>query len=343
MTDATDRPATLTRRGAILAAAGLAAAGRAGPALADPPSVTLGILQFGSVQWVADVIRRHRLDAAHEFVLRTTLLANNDAGRIALLAGSADVVVSDWPFVAVQCAAGTALRFARFSNASGAVMVASSSPVHTLADLKGRKLGVAGGPADKSWLVVQAAARAQGLDLAHQASLVYGAPPLLAAKLQQGELDAALIFWTFAARLEAEGFRQAFTVADCATALGLKPDLGLLGYVFHAAWADQNRAAIDGFLAAAAAAERMLAAASPDADAEWAALRPLMQAPDDALFASLRRRFSAGVATPPDAAAQEAAAKSVFDILLRTGGTTATGGLTALPPGMFWRDAGDGA
>jgi NitT/TauT family transport system substrate-binding protein len=288
-------------------------------------------LQFGTVQWVADVILRNHLDAQHGFTLQTLKLANTEAARIALMAGSADVVVTDWTMVASQRAAGNKLCFAPFSSAVGGIMVRQDSPARTLADLKDRTLGVAGGPLDKSWLIVRAAGQAQGVDLASASHIVYGASPLLAAKLQQGELDAALTYWNFAAKLEAVGFRQMLSVADCARDLGLPSHLGLLGFVFHEDWANQNRPAIDGFLDAAADAERRLA----DSESEWQAVRPLMSAPDNALFASLKRRFIEGVAHP-SAKEEQRTAERVFAILTQTGGAEAADGLSKLPDGIFW-------
>ncbi|MDA8247568.1 MAG: ABC transporter substrate-binding protein [Rhodospirillales bacterium] len=324
---------SLVGRRACLGAAlvaGTAASGRRARA-AEPPVVRLGVLQFGTVQWVADVIRRNRLDAAHGFRLDTLTLANGDAGRIALMAGSADIVVSDWTMVASQRAAGHLLSFAPFSSALGGVMVRADAPLRTLGDLQGRRLGVAGGPFDKSWLLVRAAAQKQGIDLAAATTIAYGAPPLLSGKFIQGDLEAVLTFWTFAARLQAGGYRQMVSVADCARALDLPERLGLVGFVFHEDWAQRNRAAIDGFLAAAAAAEQRLA----DSDSEWQAIRPLMNAPDEALFANLRHRFIDGIAHP-SAGEEQRTAEHVFAILARTGGAQATAGLAALPPGIFW-------
>jgi NitT/TauT family transport system substrate-binding protein len=290
------------------------------------------------VQWIANVIRRHGFDKAHGIVMTTSVLANTDAGRVALMAGADDVIVSDWMFAAAQRAAGTKLCFAPFSNTLGGIMVRADAPVRSFADLKGRKLGVAGGPVDKSWLVVQAAARQSGIDLAAAARVAFGAPPLLDAKLQQGELDAVLTFWNFAARLEAAGCREVISVADCAERLGLPPQLSLVGFVFRQDWAEQNRPAIDGFLAAVDQAEHLLATS----DAEWQMIRPMMDAPDDALFAGLRRRFIAGI-PEQSADSEQAAAERVFAILHSTGGPRATAGLSALPKGIFWRraDAGD--
>jgi NitT/TauT family transport system substrate-binding protein len=318
-----------TRRTVLTAAMTLAAM----PARARTPlpEVRLGVLQFGTVQWIADVIRRHDLDTRHGFALRGAMLANTDAGRVSLMAGASDIILSDWPFVAVQRAGGTNLSFAAFSSSSGGIMVATGSPVRTLADLTGRKLGVAGGPADKSWLLVQAAGRGQGIDLATQASPVYGAPPLLGAKLQQGELDAVLTYWNFAAKLEAAGFRQAVSVADCARALGISSRISMVGFVFRQEWADANRPAIDGFLAAVDDAEHLLS----ESDVEWNAVRPLMDAADDALFARLRARFSAGM-DRADAQEQSRGAARLLSVLHDTGGAQATGGIDALPPDVFW-------
>ena len=83
-------------------------------------------------------------------------LASPEAGKIALRAGNADIIVSDWLWVSRERGLGAKLTFYPYSSALGAVMVPASSPIRTLADLKGRKLAVAGGPIDKSWLLLQA-------------------------------------------------------------------------------------------------------------------------------------------------------------------------------------------
>jgi NitT/TauT family transport system substrate-binding protein len=307
-------------------------AGRA-PAIAEPlPAVRLGILQFGTVQWLSEVARRHALDRQNGVVLETTLLANTDAGRIALLGRAADIIVSDWMFVAAQRAAGIKLCFAPFSSSTGGIMTPQSSTIKGLADLANRRLGVAGGPLDKSWLVVRAAATVSlEMNLNQSAHVVYGAPPLLNAKLMQGELDAVLTYWNFAARLEASGCREIASVDGCAQRLGLPPAMPLIGFVFHEEWAMRNSGAINGFLAAAAGAQNLLARSPED----WEAIRPLMDAPDDALFEALRRRFVAGIAYP-SSDAQQHAAEQLFAVLARIGGARATEGLERLPPGIFW-------
>jgi NitT/TauT family transport system substrate-binding protein len=293
--------------------------------------VRLGVLAFGTVQWVASVIQAHGLDRAHGFALVTNPLANGAGAKVALLGDAADIIVSDWLFVGTERAQGLELRFAGFSAASGAVMLGRNSPVQSLKDLAHRRLGVAGGPYDKSWMIVRAAARRQGIDLAQAADVVYAAPPLLNAKLEQGGLDAVLTYWNFAAALEVADLRPLTTVSACAEALGLPAHPPLIGYVFKQAWAERNRPLIDGFLAASAAAEDLLTRS----DTAWDAIRPLMHADDDRLFLRLRDGFRAGI-VHAGPAAEAAAANRLFGILHELGGDAATGGLDRLPDGVFW-------
>ena len=328
-------PPLLLRR-TILAAAGLAAAGALAPlaawGAAPMPEVRLGVLAFGTVQWVASVIRRHGLDRAHGFTLKTEALANDDGAKVALLGGAVDIIVSDWLFVGTERAHGLALSFAPFSSATGAIVLGRGGHARTLGELAGLRLGVAGGPFDKSWMIVRAAAeREDRIDLAHAARIVYAAPPLLSAELEQGKLDAVLTYWNFAAALEVAGFHKLMSVSACAEALGLPAHPPLIGYVFRDAWAERNEGLIGGFLAANAAADAILLRS----DAEWEAIRPLMRAPGKPLFARLRDGFRAGIVqTSP--AAEEAAADRLFAILHALGGDAATGGLERLPPGVFW-------
>jgi NitT/TauT family transport system substrate-binding protein len=319
----------VTRRGLLAMALG----GAAAPAIscraaASAASLRLGVLPFGTVQWIADVIRRHGLDAAHGFRLDTIQLANTEAAKVALIGNAVDVAVSDWPFVASQRSHGGHLTFAPFSGALGGIMAPADAGPRSLADLRGKRLGVGGGAADKSWLLVQAAARKQGIDLTREASLSYGAPPLLSATLAQGRLDALLTFWNFCARLEAKGYREAISVDDCARMVGLDQAPVLVGYVFDEPWATANRTLIGGFLRASAAAQALLAS---DAR-EWVAIRPLMDTPDERVFAALKARFLAGL-RQLDSASMAASAQHLQTVLVQAGLAREA----SLPFGVFWQ------
>ena len=159
----------------------------------------------GTFAWELAVIRAHGLDKQADLSIQPVELATPEAGKIALRAGNADIMVSDWLWVSRERGLGAKLTFYPYSSALGAVMVPDSSPIRTLADLKGRKLAVAGGPIDKSWLLLQASLKQDGIDLKSEASIVYGAPPLLAAKALGGEMDAVLNYWNFSRRIGSQG------------------------------------------------------------------------------------------------------------------------------------------
>ena len=102
------------------------------------------------------------LDKAADLDIETPELASTEAGNIAFQGGAADLVVGDWLWVARERSLGDDLLFTPFSSALGAVMTQKDSSVHSLGDLAGRSIGVAGGPVDKSWLLLRALALAPG-------------------------------------------------------------------------------------------------------------------------------------------------------------------------------------
>src|SRR5713226_4770281 len=139
--------------------------------------IRVAVQRTGTLAWELDVIRTHGLDRKLDLAIETVELASTEAGKIALKGGSVDLMLSDWLWVARERSLGDRLVFYPASSALGAVMVRAESPIRAVADLKGKKLAVAGGPLDKSWLLLQAFALQSGLDLRNQAKIVYGAPP----------------------------------------------------------------------------------------------------------------------------------------------------------------------
>ena len=171
----------------------------------------VAVQKTGTFAWELAVIRAHGLDKQANLSVEVLELASPEAGKIALRAGNADIVVTDWLWVSRERGLGAKLTFYPYSSALGAVMAPASSPIKTLADLKGRKLAVAGGPIDKSWLLLLAWLKKSGIDLKLDAEIAYGAPPLLAAKTLSGEMDATLNYWNFCAGLEARLYQQVAT------------------------------------------------------------------------------------------------------------------------------------
>ncbi|WP_237151834.1 ABC transporter substrate-binding protein [Oryzibacter oryziterrae] len=299
-------------------------------------TIKIAVLKTGTVNWELDVIRTNGLDKKHGFALDVVEVANNEATRIALQAGDANLITSDWLLVAHERGAGSDLTFAPFSSSVGSVMVKADSAIATLADLKGKKVGVAGGPIDKNWLLLQGMAKRDfGIELAKECEPVFGAPPLLSEKLTAGELDAALTFWNFCVRLETQGFKSIASGLDAAKAMGAKGAISAVGYTFSEGWAKANLDVAKGFIAASHDAKEILRTT----DAEWERIRPMMGAKDDAVFVKLREGFRAGIPSRP-VADEIADAKVLFDVLAQLSGEELVGKAKSLPDGTYWSELG---
>ena len=288
----------------------------------------------GSLAWELDVIKAHGLDKKADLDIETLELASTEAGKVALRGGSADIIVSDWTWVARERALGDSLLYYPYLSTLGAVMAPAGSPIRDAADLKGKKLAVAGGPIDKSWLLLRALALQSGIDLRTAATVVYGAPPLLSQKALQGETDATLTFWNFCADLEAAGLKRAISMDDVLHRLGATGPVAMLGYVFDGAWAARNRAALDRFLDASRQAKEILASTP----AEWQRLAPRIGVADPAALALYRTGYSEGIPRRP-VAEDETDARGLYHILADIGGTELVGPARELEPGSFYRHA----
>ncbi|WP_394890651.1 ABC transporter substrate-binding protein [Mesorhizobium sp. AaZ16] len=322
----------ISRRGALrLAALGTAAVLTAAGAARAAAKVRIGVLKFGTVSWELDTVKHHKLDAANGIDLEVVYFAGEDATNVAMLAGEIDIIVSDWLWVSRQRSEGDDVTLAPYSTAVGAIMVRQESPIRTIADLKQKKIGVAGGPLDKSWLLIQALARRDhGVDLTTANEIVFGAPPLLSEKAMQGELDAVLNFWHFCARLEANDFRRLVGAEDAAKALGASAAVSALGYVFHEKWANDNPDAAKGFVKASAQAKDLLARS----DAEWQRLAPIVRA-EGAELEKLRDCYREGIPART-IAEEEADAGKLYRVLAEIGGEKLVGSAPEMAPGTYW-------
>jgi NitT/TauT family transport system substrate-binding protein len=298
---------------------------------ADLGAINIGVLKFGTVNWELDVIQQHGLDAEEGFTLEVTGFAGNEAADVALMGEAVDGIVEDWLWVSRQRASGVPVTFIPYSSSVGALMVPSDGSIATLADLEGKRLGVAGGPLDKSWLLIQALAKEQGVDLADTAELVYGAPPLLAEKFKSGELDAVIDYWHYAARLEAEGHTRLIDVTQAQEALGVPADTPQLGYVFREDWADDHAPLVQAFARASRAAKAIM----DESDEEWQRLRPLTKAEDDATLDALKRRYREGIVRHWGERERQAAAQ-LYSVLAKLGGEELVGSSPVLVDGTFW-------
>ena len=301
------------------------------PARCDAETIRLAVQKTGTLAWELAVIRAHDLDRQANLSIELVELASPEAGKIALRAGSADIIVSDWLWVSRERSLGGKLAFYPYSSSLGAVMVPNASPLKTLADLRGHTLAVAGGPIDKSWLLLQAAMKQDGTDLKAEASIIYGAPPLLAAKALSGEADATLNYWNFCAALEAKGFRRLAGIEDILPGLGAKGRTAMVGYVFDEGWANSHAELVARFIAMTRKAKEILSSS----DAEWDNMQSLIGATDAATLRVYRDRYREGIPRRP-ISEEEQDAHILYRVLSKIGGRDLVGGAPQLDPGTFY-------
>ena len=301
---------------------------------ADGATIRAAVQQSGTVNWELDTIKYYGFDAGNGFTLDVQGMAGGDAAQIVFQGGAVDMIVSDWIWVARQRAAGADYIFIPYSRAVGGLLVPADSPARTLADLKGKTIGIAGGQLDKSWIILRDYAQQDfGFDLAAETDQVFGAPPLIMNAATTEEVDGAINFWHFLAKMKAAGMRELVSVDTAAAALGLDPGTPLLGYVMHEATLRDHPELVAGMARASAAAKAKLAT-DP---AAWDRLRDMMRVDDDAEFMALQDGFNAG--TPAAGAVDLAAADRMLKVMADLGGSDLVGEVTALPDGLFYTPA----
>jgi NitT/TauT family transport system substrate-binding protein len=297
-------------------------------------SLRVGVLQFGTVSWEMDVIQHHGLAEREGMDLEVVPLSSTNALSVALQSGDVDMVVGDWIWVSRQRAAGREFTSFPYSLAVGSLLVQRGSDIESLEDLAGKRLGVAGGPVDKSWLLLRAYSREQlGEDLADIVVPTFAASPLLNELARKGDIPALINYWHYAARLEAAGMEPLIDVKEVLPKLGVEKSVPLLVWIFDEDWAQENRRLVNGFLRATYSAKEILA----ESEAEWERLQPLIKAENEATLRVLRESYREGI-PHHFGKAEIKAARKVFEILAREGGVELVGPSQTLSPGTFWKD-----
>ena len=325
---------SIIKAAALLPAAALALGfGTAGAQ--DLPVVKVGVLATGTVNWEMDTIKRYGFDTANGINLEIIGYAGNEASDIALMGDEVQFIVSDFFAVSSARAQGRDLTYVPHSLTVGGVMVRNDGGINTAADLAGKTIAVAGGPVDKSYLLLRAYSIANlGMDIAEAADVQFAPVPQANLMLQNGDADASMNFWHWNARLLAEPdlYHELIGTDDILVELGVSAKVPLLGWVFKESWAQANMEQAIGFLKASLAAKQMLLVS----DTAWDELRERMRVGDDtARFESLKTQYRRGIVTSYGQSDIDAAA-AAFAIMAKLGGEDLVGNSPTLDPGTFW-------
>ena len=294
---------------------------------AELPTIRLGALAYGTVNWELDTIKNNKLDEKYGFKLDVVPMGGGSASDIAFLGGEIDVMVSDFIWAAAQRAEGRDLKFIPYSTAVGGIMVKADSGINSLKDLAGKRIGVAGGPLDKSWLILQAYAKQEGLlDLKADTKQEYGAPPIMFKAAMSGDIDGVINFWHFQAKAKAAGLKEIISVQEAAKSLGLDPSVPLLGYIVNG---KMDTKLSQGLFAASRDAKAMLG----NDDTAFDAIKARMKPKNEAEFEALKAGFRAGI--PAGTTVDEAAVDNTLQMMAKLGGPDLVGKATTLPKDLF--------
>lgn len=300
-------------------------------AAAEKTTIRLGVMASGTLAWEVAAMKNEGLLENSQFALEAVPLSNQQAGKVALQSGSVDMIVSDWIWVSSMRAEGADYTFYPYSDTSGGLLVPADSNIKNLTDLKGKRLGIAGGELDKNWLLLQALGKQQGVDLDESLEKVYGAPPLLNQQLGSQRIDALLTYWQFAARLEAQGYRQLLSGEDIIRQLGIGESVPSLGYVFKQSWGNQHEPVLQQFLKSTQIAKDKLCTS----DAAWQKIVILTETGDPATQQQLKKRYCQGRVQQWGEANKKAAEK-IYDLLHQLSDNKLTGKTAKLQAGTFW-------
>jgi len=262
-------------------------------AYAQLPKIKVAVLASGTVNWELEHLKSQELDKLNGFDLEIIKVASMSAAKIALSSDNADTIVADWLWANERITQGEPLRFIPFSKQIG-VILQQKGLGSDINALKGARIGIAGGPLNKSWVLLQAAAIQQGVDLKRDADIQFGSPPLLSQSFKAGRLDYLVTFWHYGVRLEAQGHQRFIGLNELMRRLGFESELPMLGYLFKQPYVQNNPNLVAAFTSAVMTAKQQLA----ENDEFWQPLRKLMKAEDDAVYSALINGYRQGAPKP---------------------------------------------
>ena len=243
-----------------------------------------------------------------------------------------DIFVTDWIWVSKQRNKGNLVSFLPYSNSAGGLMIKKGEKINSFLDLKNKKIGVAGGSLDKSWLFLRAyAIKKYEKDPLTFFKTSFAAPPLINGLLRNNQLDAGYNYWNYTARLEALGYEEFLTLKDILPYIGIEGELPLIGYVFREGFVQKNEETLNGFIKASNEARKIL----KTSDNEWLRISEMTGAKNQLMLEKIRDGFRKGI--PSDN--HQLMRKNIqhaYKILSQIGGEELVGSSSSLASGTYW-------
>ena len=303
------------------------------PAFSDDiKTIKVGTLQYGSVNWELDLMKKMQIDTKNNINVKIVQLASKNAAAVALQGKAVDLIVTDWFWVSRQRSEGRMFSFVPHSMAAGGLIVKKKSNIKSLDDIKNKKIGIAGGQVDKSWLIFQAYYKKKyGKSLKNETEQIFGAPPLLNKKIEQGSFDAILTYWPYQARLLANGFEKVIDIKSIINKLGISSGVPIIGWVFRDEFSENNKETLNKFLASSNETKKIMF----ESNESWEKIRPIMKAENEDTFIKLRDIYKEGI--PKNFSKENIKdASELYKLLGSIGGKALIGNSENLTSGTFW-------
>ena len=296
--------------------------------------LTLALQGTGTAKWELAAMSALGIDKKYKLELTIKDVADSPAGQVALQAKAADIVLSDFVWVNLQRHQGNMVTMVPHSLTVGGLMVDPAAGINTIADLKGKTMAVSGSPTDKTFVTLSADyAKQTGGNLSNDATINFGAPPLVNEIFTSGRAQASLNLWNWNSRAKLAGKTQLISTGQMLADLGVKETPPLLGWTFFEDNANAHKEAFKAFLDASFETKKALLTD----DSVWDKIRGVMNVKDnDALFKQLRDDYRAGIVQHYISTDMGAAAES-FALMAKYGGKDVVGDVTDLADGTFWK------
>ncbi len=298
----------------------------------DGGTIRMMLNPAGTMSFPPFVIKKFKLDEKYGFKLETINYTNANTATAAMQSKSAEMIVYEWLATARIIDGGIPIvGVAPFMTYVNTVLEPADSTIKTLADLKGKKLGVHS-KTSYDWMIMQAAAKQKyNIDLAKEVSIQEAAAPLLRGSIDQGQLDATQMWNSLAADMLASGkYKTLVTIRSITEDLGI-PTAPYLFFGMRADYVKEHPDNVKAFVAAYQEVYEIL----KTNDEVWEERGQQMKLSPEGIknFRDQVRRDLVKTFTPE----MNGALQKTFDIVLKVAGPEMIG-FSKMPPNMLSLD-----
>jgi ABC-type nitrate/sulfonate/bicarbonate transport system substrate-binding protein len=200
---------------ALVACGGSSTSG--GPARSTGVATVHVVVLEGTQLFPVEIMQQQGIAGRHGLKLDVTKLSGPQAVDTAEQNGDFDIAFNSWLTVALfrQHGIGVSNVYSMYGFTND-VLVKKDSPIQSFADLKGKRIGLFGGPTGGTTTLFRLiCVKYYGFDPVKDAQVQYGAPPLLVNALDRGSLDAVqLLDPVIVSQLETGTVRSIGNIGD---------------------------------------------------------------------------------------------------------------------------------